>query len=113
MTCEFCHHALSFSHFENNKEVEVYDCTNCPILVSFSFFVEGGLRIKTVFCIDRNQGLYIWTNNYLNSQSYINEVRVKPGVSVQSVPFTIRFPRIMNITPNNVKEKLALCMVFS
>lgn len=113
MNCEFCHHVLAFSHFENLKEVEIYDCKNCPILVSFAFFVADGLRIKTIFCIDRNQRLYIWTNNYLTNQSYINEVYYKTRLDLQSEPFTIRFPRIMSLTPDNVKDKLALCMVFS
>ncbi len=114
MNCEFCQHELFFSHLENHKEVEVYDCKGCPVLVSFSFFVEGKTRIKTSFFIDRGEKLYIWSNNYLNNVSYISEVTVKEAKGPQdSGPFHIKFPKIMNIDPDNVKEKLAFFLVFS
>lgn len=109
MNCEFCQHQLNFSHHENNKEVEVYDCTNCPVLTSFSFFAKDGMRMKTAFMIDRSEKLYVWTNNYINNTSSLNEVNIKR----QSEPLIIKFPKIMNIDPNNVQEKMAIYLVFS
>lgn len=111
MNCEFCLKPLRFSHHENNKEVEVYDCNNCPVQISFYFFHKDGSQFKTVFMIDKNERSYTWTNSYTKSVSYITDV--SPTVARDGKdPVLIKFPKIMNINPTNVHEKFAFYMVF-
>lgn len=108
MNCEFCQKPLRFSHHENNKEVGVYDCTNCPLLVSFYYLHADGKSVKTTFMLDRNQKSYLWTNNYLNNNSHITDLSSNDGRD----PIILKFPKIMNINPDNVYEKFAFYMVF-
>lgn len=108
MNCEFCQKPLRFSHHENDKEVGVYDCTNCPLLVSFYYLHANGKSVKTTFMLDRNGKSYMWTNNYLNGNSHITDLSTNDGKD----PVILRFPKIMNINPDNVYEKFAFYMVF-
>lgn len=109
--CEFCGKELHLSHMENGKEVEVYDCTHCPNMVSFHFLAKDGPRIKTVYMLDRNEHVYIWTNNYVKGISYITDVGVTIAKDGRD-PCLIKFPKIMNINPENVNEKFSFYMVF-
>jgi hypothetical protein len=113
MNCEFCDHNLCLSHYENSREIEVYDCTHCPVLISFHYFAKDGIRIKTVYHVDKNQRVYIWTNNYIKETSYIEETYIMTRIDLKSEPLTIRFPKIMPVTPQNVEEKLSFFLVFS
>lgn len=108
--CEFCNKPLHLSHYENNKEIAVYDCTNCPVLTSFYYFDKDGAPAKTCFLIDKNEKSYMWTNNHINGDSYIQELKVTsaPGFN----PTILKFPKIMNVNPSNVYEKFAFYMVF-
>jgi hypothetical protein len=109
MKCQFCNHPLKFSHNENNKEVEVYDCLNCPVLTSFYLLHKEGTPIKTTFMLDRNERFYMWTNHYLNNNSYIS---VLDGATAVRTNPILKFPKVMNLTPQNVYEKFAFYMVF-
>jgi hypothetical protein len=111
MNCEFCKKPLRFSHHENNKEVEVYDCYHCPVQISFSFFHKDGSSFKSTFFINKNERLYSWTNNFLTGLSYITDVGGTFGPSTKD-PVLIRFPKIMNINPDNIHEKFSFYMVF-
>lgn len=108
--CEFCGKPLHLSHYENGKEVEVYDCTNCPVLTSFYFM--GEQRVKTAFMLDRNEKVYIWTNNYIKDVSYITDVGVTLSPTKDVSPLVYKFPKIMNVNPQNVHEKFSFYMTF-
>jgi hypothetical protein len=110
MNCEFCQKPLKFSHHENNKEVEVYDCNHCPVLTSFYVLHKDGSPFKTTFLLDKNEKTYMWTNHYIKETSYITYVGVAAD-NINREPL-LKFPKIMNITPANVKEKFAFYMVF-
>jgi len=60
--------------------------------------------------IDKNEKTYMWTNHYIKGISYINYVGVAAD-NINREPL-LNFPKIMNITPSNVKEKFAFYMVF-
>ena len=107
--CEFCGKELRLSHHENGKEVEVYDCTHCPVLTSFYYMGEH--RIKTSFFLDKNEHVYIWTNNYTKGISYITDVGVSLAKDGRD-PLLLKFPKIMNINPKNIHEKFSFYMVF-
>jgi hypothetical protein len=115
--CEFCGKELHLSHYEGGQKIAVYDCTHCPVLTSFHFMTEVGnlatdnMRIKTTFMLDRNEHIYIWTNNYGKGISYITDVGVTLAKSGRD-PLLIKFPKIMNINPQNVHEKFAFYIVF-
>ena len=111
MNCEFCQKPLRFSHHENNKEVGVYDCTNCPLLVSFYYLHADGKSIKTTFTIDRNEKCYLWTNNYIQNISYIHDAGTEASREGKD-SLILKFPKIMNINPDNIYEKFAFYMVF-
>lgn len=112
MNCEFCTKPLTFSHEENGKEVKVYDCKNCPVLTSFHFLDKDSERIKTSFFIDKNEKVYIWTNNYVRGISYITDVGIRISLVKDKDPLVIKFPKIMSITPQNVYEKFSFYMTF-
>jgi hypothetical protein len=111
MNCEFCHKPLRFSHHENNKEIEVYDCNNCPVLTSFHYLHKDGSPVKTTFMLDRNEKCYLWTNNYILNISYIHDLSI-PLAREGRDPMILKFPKIMNINPDNVHEKFSFYMVF-
>jgi len=111
MNCEFCRQPLRFSHHENDKEVDVYDCTHCPVLVSFYCMHESSKSHKITFLIDRNGKSYMWTNNYLNNNSHITDLGVNVAREGKD-PMILKFPKIMNVNPTNIYEKFAFYMVF-
>jgi hypothetical protein len=113
VNCEFCDRDLHLSHYENNREISVYDCTNCPMLISYHFREEDGNKTKVSFMLDRKNRVYVWTNNYAKNISYIVDVSVTLHSSIEKDPLILRFPKIMNITPNNVLEKLSFYLTFS
>lgn len=104
--CEFCKNILKFSHTENVKEVDVYDCVKCQVLVSF-YFYKTGERTKTCYMFHRNGKPYMWTNNYLNRTSYITNLQPD-----DKDPMILKFPKIMPLTPSNLLEKFSFYMVF-
>lgn len=112
MNCEFCNKPLNLSHKENGDEIEVYDCVHCPVLTSFFFLHKDSERIKTSFMIDKNGRTYIWTNNYINNNSYITDVSLSLSPVTNKDPCLVKFPKIMNINPKNVHEKFKFYMVF-
>lgn len=117
MNCEYCGANLHLSHYENNKETGVYDCTNCPILVTYYFLeanqkTESAALVRTEFMIDRNGRTYIWTNNYVKNNSYIFDLAVSPSIRVLENPLLITFPKIMNINPTNIHQKFSFYMTF-
>lgn len=111
MKCQFCQKELKFSHKENKDEIEVYDCWNCPVLTTFHFFHKDGMPVKTTFMLDKNEKCYLWINNYLKNISYIIDVNASIAKPSRD-SLVIKFPKIMNITPQNVYEKFAFYMVF-
>lgn len=117
MNCEFCDRNLHLSHYENNKETAVYDCLNCPVLVSYHFFLgdqKAGepVRTKTDYMIDRHGRSYIWTNNYIKNNSYIVDLSVSLGIRENTTPLLVTFPKIMNVNPNNIHEKFSFWVTF-
>ena len=110
MKCEFCNQSLTFSHHENIKEIEVYDCLHCPVLTSFYYF-EDGSRVKTTFILDKNEKSYMWTNHYGKQISYITDLGVDTAKAGRDTTL-LRFPKIMNVTPLTVYEKFKFYMVF-
>jgi hypothetical protein len=109
MKCEYCQNELHFSHYENTKEVSVYDCIHCPVMTSF-YILEDNQKIKISFMFFLQEEAYIWTNNYLTENSYIMSLR-RPSQIHQS-PILIKFPKIMNINPENVREKFIFYIPF-
>jgi hypothetical protein len=112
MNCDYCGRDLHLSHYENNREIAVYDCTHCPMLVSYHFREENGAKTKVSFMLDRRDKVYIWTNNYTKNNSYIVDVSATLHSSMEKDPLILKFPKIMNITPDNVLEKLSFYMTF-
>lgn len=113
MNCEYCGRDLHLSHYENNKEMSVYDCTNCPVLVSFYFFENTGVLAKTVFMVDRHGRSYMWSNNYIKQNSYITDLSVTMSANMKGKdPTVVTFPKVMNINPKNVHEKFSFYMTF-
>jgi len=111
MNCEFCQQVLKFSHHENGKEIEVYDCHNCPVLTSFYYFHEDGSPAKTCFTLDRNEKTYLWTNNYVKGKSYIQELKITSAPGFDSM--VLELPKLINVTPSNVNEKFSFYMIFA
>lgn len=115
MNCEFCDRELHLSHYEGvGNSVAAYDCTNCPVLVSFYFIKPDFNRTKTVFWLDKHEKIYMWTNDYTTSTSRITAIdidHIKKG-SLGGDPCLIKFPKIMNINPDNIMERFGFYMVF-
>ena len=107
MNCQFCQNPLKFSHYENSKEVEAYECNRCPVMIFFYVFHKDGSPFKTTFMLDKNEKTYMWTNHYIKENSYITFVGDR-----NSLEPLIKFPKIMNLTPTNVREKFNFYMVF-
>lgn len=117
MKCEFCQSLCHLSHKENEdrenkkKYTAVYDCTHCPVLTSFYVDNESGSVIKTVFMLDRNEKVYMWTNHHLKKISYITDVGVTLAAAGKN-PLILKFPKVMPLTPTNVHDKFKFYMVF-
>lgn len=111
MNCEYCHKPLHFSRHENNKEVEVYECNHCPVLVSFHYLHITGSPVKTTFMIDKNEKCYLWTNNYIQNISYIHDAGTAASREGRDA-LILNFHKLMNVTPSNIHEKFAFYMVF-
>ena len=110
--CEYCDNILKFSHFENKKEIIVFDCQFCPFLISFYFWnEEGGSLTKITFMIIKNGQFYIWTNNFIKQNSYISIISTDNTTLMSSEPL-ITFPKIMDITPANIDKKLSFVMTW-
>lgn len=112
MNCEFCGREAHLSHYENAKEVAVYDCTHCPVLTSFYVQEDSGAVNKISFMMERQNKTYIWTNNFVKKTSIITDVDISLSSSTDKSPLILRFPKVMNINPQNVQEKLSLYLTF-
>jgi len=110
MKCQFCHYPLKFSHTENNKEVEVYDCLNCPMLIFYSFRNKSTEPFKITFMLNRNGKTYLWTNDKTKGYSYVTDVAVR--TSPTDNPLVLKLPKIVEVTPETVYQKLSFYMVF-
>lgn len=108
MRCQYCKYPLKFSHHENDKEVEVYDCLNCPMLIFSSFLDKGAEPIKTTFMVERNGKTYLWTNDKIKGYSYISELALTPGQN----GLLLKLPKLVEVTPETVAQKLSFYMVF-
>ena len=115
LNCEFCNSPLTFSNKESDQAVEVYDCKNCKVLTCFYFdappFSNDRTRIKIGFFVDIGSKLYYWINNYVDNSSTLFEVSfdaIKKGKD----GLLIKFPKIMNINPDNVQERIAFYLPF-
>lgn len=111
MKCQYCKNSLKFSHTENNKEVEVYECFSCPMLIMFSFLNKGDDPVKTTFLLNRNKKTYLWTNDKIKGISFISDIRVR--VSPQDNPILVKLPKLVDVTPETVYKKLSFYMVFA
>lgn len=118
MNCEFCNKSLKFSHYENVKEIAVYDCVYCPVLTSFYFNSKVPLkfaeRIKTSFMFEKQNKTYIWTNNYMKNISHITDLSpdAESIALSRKDPVIISFQKIMDINPNNIYEKFSFVMTY-
>jgi len=60
--------------------------------------------------IDKKDHQYFWTNNYIESKSYIMEISefsYRDGSG-----HLVDFPKVMAINPDNIHEKFSLWMTF-
>jgi hypothetical protein len=119
MNCQFCHKELIFCHSESENKIAIYDCKCCPVLVSFHFLHEElelhepFTVVKIIFLLDRKGKFYTWTNNYTKGTSYITDLNVTLVSSMRGQnPLLIKFPKTMDINPDNVMEKLAFYLVW-
>jgi hypothetical protein len=114
MKCEYCENNLLFSHYENQKEIAVYDCTECPILTSFYVYCDSPAIVKISFMFEKNGHSYIWTNNYITNSSYIVNVSRHIDFSAlkDNLGIIVEFPQIMKINPSNVLQKFSFCMCY-
>lgn len=118
MKCEFCGNKCRLSHKENEdrdnkqKYTAVYDCTNCLVLTSFFINNEDGTKIKTVFMLDRNEKVYMWTDHHQKKISYITDIGISLARDGRD-PLILKFPKLMNVNPTNVHEKFKFYMIFS
>ena len=112
MKCEFCQGELSHSHHENNKQTQVYECLECPLLIQFHYDLSTMERIKTCYLIDRSNRLYLWTNNYLEKSSHIVDL----GVTLYDLKYNsatiVSFPQIVKLSPLTISQKLASYLLF-
>lgn len=113
MNCPFCDKRTSFSHLENveSKEIRVNECLNCQVPILFHIDLEDGTLMKTVFIIDKNQRVYLWTNDHVNNCSYIAHAKIDETNIHDS--YIARFPNILNIHPDKILSKFSLYIVFS
>lgn len=109
MKCQYCKLPMRFSHHENNKEIAVWDCLNCPMMV-FSAFL-GDHRVKTSFFLEKNGKRYIWTNDYVKESTYVSSM--EPIKDINHTPIILRLPKLIDVTPENVYEKFSFYMLFA
>lgn len=110
MNCEFCGRETFLSHYENSKETAVYDCKHCPVLTSFYVREADSFICKIAFLLNRGAKAYIWTNNFVKNTSYISDISPDSG-SIKD-PLLFKAPKTINLTPQNVREKLSMYMTF-
>lgn len=111
MKCQFCNQELVYSHHENNKEVSIYDCRNCPMLIMFHYLLNETAPVKIAFFLQKNGRTYVWVNNFINNFSYVTEIVVAPSV-ITSNPI-LQLPKLVDVTPENVYQKFSFYMVFA
>jgi hypothetical protein len=111
MKCQYCKHPLKLSHYENNKEVSIWDCLSCPIMISFSYL--GEKLIKTSFFFERNEKRYIWSNDHVKEYSYITVLEPLQKNMLNYNPNILKLPKIINVTPENLYEKFSFYMTFA
>ena len=85
--------SFSFFHYEASKELDYF-------------------LTKIVFMLDKKSKFYMWTNNYAKQTSYITDLSAIFNSSKSSNSMLVEFPKIMNINPQNVAEKLAFYLVW-
>lgn len=110
MKCPYCHNHMKFCHHENNKEVSVYDCIECPMLVTCYYLHEEVDPFRISFMMDRNGRVYMWTNDRLKGYSYIEELKIEPAIRDLTV---VKLPKLVEVTPETVRQKLSFYMVFA
>lgn len=110
MKCKFCHYPLKLSHTEDNQKVNVYECLSCPMLIFHSFKDKETEPFKTSFMLSRNGKSYLWTNNLDKGYSYISTIGVR--LTHNEDPVIIKLPKIVEVTPETVYQKLSFYMVF-
>jgi hypothetical protein len=111
--CPYCQVQLEFSHLESTNEwgrFSVYECLHCPVLVWLHY--ENDSLIKSMFFIDKNEHNYVWVDHYLKNQSYLIDATPSFKGPYDKDPMLIKFPKLMNVTPTNVREKFSFFMVF-
>lgn len=111
MNCQFCNQPLLFSHYENDKEVSIYDCRNCPMLIMFHYLLSEDKLIKIAFFLNRKKRTYVWVNNFIKNSSYVNEILVAPS-SITNNP-VLQLPKLVDVSPENVYQKFSFYMVFA
>jgi hypothetical protein len=117
MNCEFCGNKCWFSRKENvdkdnkKKYISVYDCMKCPVHTSFYINNEDGSKVKTVFMLDRNEKVYMWTDHFVKNFSYVTDIGISLARDGRD-PLIIKFPKLMNVKPTNVLDKFKFYMVF-
>lgn len=118
MKCLFCSNKCRLSHKENEdredkkKYTAVYDCNYCPVLTSFYINNEDNSHVKTVFMLDRNEKVYMWTDHHEKKFSYITDIGISLARDGRD-PLVLKFPKLMNVTPSNVHDKFKFYMLFS
>lgn len=109
--CDYRGGRTKFSHKEDAQLTEIHECSNCKHLPWFYFYKESGTKAKVSFIIDIGSKSYMWINNYISNSSTIYDISIdgsKSGIG----GMLIEFPKVMNINPDNVKERLAFYLPF-
>jgi len=103
MNCLYCNKSLSLSHKEDKDLIFVFNCLNCPILVYYYF--SNKKLIKMSFMIYYQTNIYCWTNNFVKQTSYIYS-------SNSLDPKLLSLPQLVELNPNNIKDKLTFYLTF-
>jgi hypothetical protein len=57
--------------------------------------------------VERNGRTYLWTNDKIKGYSYISELTLNPGNHL-----LLKLPKLVEVTPETVAQKLSFYMVF-
>jgi|SRR5271170_4582247 len=113
--CPFCKARANYCHAENDNTGMVYECRHCPVLVFLHYSQDKEYKDrleKAEFAIDKQGHLYTWTDNYVKGSSYITDLDVSLFSLQNKSSILIAFPKLMNVTPTNVREKFGFYMIF-
>ncbi len=111
MNCQFCRKPMKFSHHENEKEISVYDCLECPMLIMSSYVNNDSDPVKITFMFENKGKSYMWTNDRIKGYSYLQELKIADNPLHDIM--LLKLPKLVDVTPENVIKKFSFYMVFA